>query len=77
MSYGYSLKLAKLNKAADKKLLGVRLGAVCIKKNVPVAEVAERLNVSRQSVYNWFTGLSSPKAPSVKKIEKLISKLGR
>ena len=75
MSYGYSLKLMELNKAADKKLLGVYFGAVCIKHDVPVAEVAKKLNVSRQAVYNWFAGVSNPKAPIAMKIEKFIAKL--
>jgi|TARA_R110000744_G_scaffold314646_2_gene421666 DNA-binding XRE family transcriptional regulator len=75
MSYGYSLKLLQLNKAADKKLLGVCLGAVCIKNDVPVAEVAQKLKVSRQAVYNWFTGVSNPNVQTANKIEKLIAKL--
>ena len=61
MSYGYSLKFVELNKAADKNLLGVYFGAVCIKNDVPVTEVAQKLNVSRQAVYNWFVGISIPK----------------
>ena len=48
MSYGYSLKLIELNKASDKELLGVYLGAVCIKNDVSVAEVAQKLKVSRR-----------------------------
>ena len=56
MSYGYSLKLIQLNKKADPKRLGIRLGKMCIKRNVPVAEVATKLGVSRQTVYNWFEG---------------------
>jgi transcriptional regulator with XRE-family HTH domain len=75
MTYGYSLKLSELNRAADKKLLGVYLGTVCIRNDVPVAEVAKKLSVSRQTVYNWFAGISTPKAPVAKKIEKLIAKL--
>tara|TARA_R110001592_G_scaffold176451_3_gene416013 strand:- start:1424 stop:1657 length:234 start_codon:yes stop_codon:yes gene_type:complete len=75
MSYGYSLKLIELNKASDKKLLGVYLGAVCIKNDVPVAEVAQKLKVSRQAVYNWFTGVSNPNVQTTIKIEKLIDKL--
>lgn len=75
MSYGYSLKLIELNKASDKKLLGVYLGAVCIKNDVPVAEVAQKLKVSRQAVYNWFTGVSNPNVQTAIKIEKLIDKL--
>tara|TARA_R110000824_G_scaffold9154_3_gene41183 strand:+ start:1084 stop:1317 length:234 start_codon:yes stop_codon:yes gene_type:complete len=75
MSYGYSLKLIELNKASDKELLGVYLGAVCIKNDVSVAEVAQKLKVSRQAVYNWFTGVSNPNVQTAIKIEKLIDKL--
>tara|TARA_R110000824_G_scaffold99342_5_gene236676 strand:- start:222 stop:491 length:270 start_codon:yes stop_codon:yes gene_type:complete len=89
MSYGYSLKIVRLNEKAMRsemtwntdwqglEVQGVRLGGVCIKYDVPVAEVAKRLNVSRQSVYNWFIGDSIPKAPAARKIKKLIPKLRR
>ena len=56
MSYGYTKRLSSLNKQADGSMLGVKLGRACISKEVPVAEVAHRLGVSRQAVYNWFTG---------------------
>lgn len=71
MGYGYSARLIELNKRADKRLLGVRLGRVCIKHNVPVADVASTLGVSRQTVYNWFTGDTSPQrviAPAVQSL---------
>ena len=54
MQYGYSLRIADLNKKADGTLLGVKLGRLCIKNNVPVVEVSTLLKVSRQTVYNWF-----------------------
>ena len=54
MQYGYSLRIADLNKKADGALLGVKLGRVCIKNNVSVVEVSAQLRVSRQTVYNWF-----------------------
>lgn len=54
MKYGYSLRIADLNKKADGTLLGVKLGRLCIKNNVPVVEVSTKLGVSRQTVYNWF-----------------------
>jgi hypothetical protein len=54
MQYGYSLRIADLNKKADGTLLGVKLGRVCIKNNVSVVEVSAQLRVSRQTVYNWF-----------------------
>jgi transcriptional regulator with XRE-family HTH domain len=72
MSYGYSARLIELNKKADPKLLGVRLGKVCIKHGVPVAKVAEVLSVSRQTIYNWFIGVSNPQNTIVSSVENLI-----
>ena len=53
---GYSLNLMLANKAADSKHLGVALGRICIKAGVSVSLVAWKFDVSRQTVYNWFTG---------------------
>ena len=60
MSYGYSQSLVEANKKANIKSLGVALGRLCIKHGVPVSEVAQELNVSRATVYNWFWGATSP-----------------
>jgi DNA-binding transcriptional regulator YiaG len=60
MSYGYSLRLIERNNQANERKLGVRLGRACIKHNVPVAVVASRFGVTRQTVYNWFSGTSNP-----------------
>lgn len=60
MSYGYSAKLIALNQQADKSKLGVRLGRACIKKDISISTVAGALGVSRQTLYNWFVGKSSP-----------------
>ena len=60
MGYGYSMKLFKTNAAADPSLLGVRLGRECIERDISVQAVAEALNVSRQTIYNWFRGDYSP-----------------
>lgn len=76
MSYGYTLRLAELNKRADsRKFIGVRLGRLCISKGVPVAEVAHTLKVSRQTIYNWFVGDSSPLPIYEKRIKKLADKI--
>jgi transcriptional regulator with XRE-family HTH domain len=72
MSYGYSARLIALNKEADSKLLGVKLGRICIKRNIPVSLVASRLGVSRQTVYNWFTGANTPLNQSVGAVETLL-----
>jgi len=76
MSYGYSVKLAQTNANADGDMLGVKLGNVCIRNDIPVAVVAERLKVSRQTVYDWFRGEVSPQAASVTAIEEFLASLG-
>jgi transposase len=75
MTYGYSFRLAERNKEADSSLLGVRLGRVCIEEGVSVAEVANRFKVTRQTIYNWFTGASSPGEDQSRPIKNYISKL--
>jgi transposase len=60
MSYGYSARLINTNKKADQKMLGVKLGRVCVKQNIPVAKVSQHFGVSRQTVYNWFCGVNAP-----------------
>ena len=77
MSYGYTLKLVSLNRAANKNSLGVKLGKLCIQYDIPVAYVSSSLGVSRQTVYNWFTGESEPNEKTKESIEKLITKIKR
>lgn len=55
---GYSQQLVKANKSANQKLRGVQLGKYCIKNDIPVAYVAQSLDVSRTAVYAWFKGES-------------------
>jgi len=72
MSYGYTTRLGSLNKLADGSMLGVKLGRVCIREEVPVAQVARQLGVSRQAVYNWFLGMHEPSEELRATIKKLI-----
>jgi len=75
MSQGYSLKLRDLNRRAPSKSLGVRLGRVCIKHDIPASRIADEMGVSRQTVYNWFRGASQPNDGLTVKIEQFISSL--
>lgn len=59
-SRGYSVNFIARVKQADRQLLGVRLGRACLKHDIPVMWVAGRIGVSRQAVYRWFTGDSTP-----------------
>jgi transcriptional regulator with XRE-family HTH domain len=73
---GYSLKLRDTNDEAPGNLLGVKLGRACIKRNVAVSEVAKRMGVTRQTVYNWFTGETDPLDPdTIAKIETFLNEL--
>lgn len=76
MSHGYSLRLRDLNAAADKRKLGVRLGQACIAHGVPVSVVAQRMGVTRATVYNWFCGTSVPQANLTALIDSYMASLG-
>lgn len=77
MGYGYSLKLVEDNKGADIASLGVQLGRKCIAHGVPVSKVARDLGVTRQSVYNWFCGVTTPQDELVGLIHEYIANLPR
>jgi DNA-binding transcriptional regulator YiaG len=75
MSYGYSAKLVALNRQADKENLGVRLGRACIKEDLSVSMVASALGVSRQTLYNWFMGKSSPQPMMVDLVTRYLARI--
>jgi hypothetical protein len=75
MSRGYSLRIRDLNARADKRKLGVRLGRLCIEHDVPVLVIAQRMGVTRATVYNWFCGASAPQANATTSIETYIASL--
>ena len=74
-NYGYSARLIEANKAANPKLLGVWLGRVCIKHHIPVSCVVETLGVSKQTVYNWFVGVSTPQKVVVASVQSFIKSI--
>lgn len=75
MSHGYSLRIRDMNAKADQRKLGVRLGRVCIEHDVPVMVIAQRMGVTRATVYNWFCGTSVPQASAATLIEAYIASL--
>jgi transcriptional regulator with XRE-family HTH domain len=75
MTRGYSQYTVDLNKSADKRQVGVALGRLCIAKRVPVAQIAERFGVSRQTVYNWFAGVHEPSQELLRPILTYIKTL--
>jgi AcrR family transcriptional regulator len=75
MSYGYSSMLVERNRKADRRHLGVALGRKCIALNMPVSEVADKLGVSRMTIYNWFTGAHDPQEFYTSAITEFLKKL--
>ncbi len=72
MSYGYTTRLSSITKQADGSSLGDKHGRVCNEQEIPVAEVASQLGVSRQTVYNWFEGTHFPHPDLTDAIEALL-----
>lgn len=75
MSYGYSIKLVEANQKADVQHLGVRLGRKCIQHGIPVSKVASDLGATRQTVYNWFCGVTTPQGEFLRLIRDYIALL--
>lgn len=75
MSRGYTTKFIRAVNEADQTKLGVQLGQLCIKNDIPVADVAEFIKITRMTVYHWFRGKTNVKNTHKETVEKLIAKL--
>ena len=75
MTVGYSVITANEIRNANPNLLGVQLGKVCLKNDIPVKDVAEFFGVTRMTVYNWFKGRVVVSGKHVERMNKLIEKL--
>ena len=56
MARPYSEQFLLSLRKADPTRIGVQLGRVCVKANLPTTYVAEAFNVSRMSIHSWFRG---------------------
>ena len=68
---GYSQTIVEANVQA-KETIGTILGAMCIALKYPASQVAKKLNVSRQTVYDWFSGRKKPTPRHQLRIRELI-----
>lgn len=73
---GYSQLLIEANLKA-KETTGTILGALCISLKYPASQVAKKLNVSRQTVYDWFSGRAKPSRRLDQKVKELIVDLNK
>jgi len=75
MPIGYSRRVVAEIEQADAEKIGVHLAMVCLVRDVSVKYVAERLGVSRVTVYTWFRGKTNVPERLNAKVQKLINKL--
>lgn len=75
MSQGYTIKVAEAIKNADGSLLGVQLGRICLDRDISVLEAARTLGVTRQTVYQWFCGETTPQAHHLDMMQEWMDKL--
>jgi hypothetical protein len=72
---GYSQQIVKTNRDADVRKLGVRLGRYCIRREIPVADVMEFFEVSKQTVYSWYAGTHTPSKRHATAISDFLSRV--
>jgi transcriptional regulator with XRE-family HTH domain len=75
MSQGYTIKVAEAIKNADGSLLGVQLGRICLDRDISVLEAARTLGVTRQTVYQWFCGETTPQTHHLDMMQEWMDKL--
>lgn len=76
-SRGYSTLFIRKVDEADQGDLVRQYAHACIDRNLPIMEVARRMEVTRATIYNWFTGKSSPRAHQQEKIRKTLARWHR
>lgn len=72
---GYSSRIVSANSLASIDSLGVLLGRYCIVNDIPASEVSEAMEVSKMTVYKWFTGKTIPRKSQEERIRDMISDL--
>ena len=76
MARPYSEQFIIALSKADPTRVGVQLGKVCVKANLPTSYVAEAFNVSRMSIHSWFRG-QYVREKNYERIVKFIDKVNQ
>ena len=72
---GYSSRIVESNAFTAVNSLGVSLGRKCISLDIPVSAVADRMGVSKMTIYKWFTGKTLPRKSQEEKIIEYLNEL--
>jgi hypothetical protein len=76
MARPYSEQFLISLQKADPTRIGVQLGKICVKANLPTTYVAEAFNVSRMSIHSWFRG-QYVREKNYEKITKFIELINK
>jgi hypothetical protein len=71
---GYNEATIRANRAASRSRIGVNLGRFCIEHSIPASVVAEKLGVTKWTVYRWFSGVCEPHKSHKKIIDSFIKR---
>lgn len=71
MPKSYSEKFLIEVQKLDPQAMGVKLAKLCIKSNIPISYVAEKLNISRMTAHSWFRG-GKVRLKSMHKVSSLM-----
>jgi hypothetical protein len=74
MAKCYSEKYLLSLNGLNEKRLGVQLGRLCVKANLPPSMIADIVGVTRQSIHNWFRG-GPIRERNISRVEKFIDLL--
>jgi hypothetical protein len=75
MAVGYSSLTVREIESANPHMLGVRLGRVCVAREIPVTDVAKFLGTSRVTVYAWFRGKVEVSDKYSERVQELVERL--
>ena len=76
MARPYSEQFLISLQKADPTRIGVQLGKICVKANLPTTYVAKAFNVSRMSIHSWFRG-QYVREKNYEKITKFIELINK
>lgn len=74
-SRGYTVRLLREVEALDPTAVPTRFAKMCIERDIPVSDVAQKFGVTRASVYAWFTGTHQPRASIKQMMSDILEKL--
>lgn len=74
-SRGYTKAIIDEVHSAPSDKLGVQLALACIENNMPVAQVAMHLKLTRTTVYSWFRGRTDVPPKHRQQVQAIIDSL--